>query len=371
MRELAALGGRYRRDLVRRPAFLILGLVFLGLLGLVAAYASATPDHGRGVMLGVVLLWLAGIAAASTHALPADRSRGRAAWLRSLAPPAWKGRLAAALAGWVGVLGVGLATGVLVAAIARTVPLERATTLPLPSARSVIQAPGPGDTWGPAWTLALPPIGGQESLQIEFEVSPQIRRGVRARQARLQWRAAATEGEIDVPTRGTFRIGVPAAADALVLRGGTDVVNLRVRSARRLQVVAAPWRNLLGTTLLLALLVGAVVPVGVACSRFTSSATAGVLAMLLLGFGMLKEPVGRVFDVVAAGQEGRVAIDFLSLIGRLVPDLPILPVLGELGAGRTVALSDAALWSGAVLYTLVGLALVVCPLPRLQEAEGA
>ena len=363
------LTGRHARTLLRGRAFLWSALAF-GALLTIAVLASPPSD---GVFVAallpaalVVVVWSASVGATGADALPADRTHGRTTWLRTLGPPGWKDRIGAALAAMGGVLTVGVAAavglGVWAVIDLDEFVLRTHSSIDVAPRERMAATRVDGEP-GPPWMLALPPAGAEHLVRrVQLGVRPYG--DVRRTRARVAFHAAGKSGQLDVATRGSFTIVVPAAARELTMQSLTSRVGLRIRRAAILGEDRAPAWPIAVRVLWMALIVAAIVPLGIACSRFTSSATAGGLVMCLLLFGMVRRPLLELVEVLRVSDEPTAAISLLQALGYVVPDMPLLSLASDTADGRLVSFASIAPWGGILAFAVAGLLLVWLPVRR-------
>lgn len=369
MSEFLALIGRHGRTLLRGRAFLWSALVFGALLALaVLASPAATADFVPALWPAALVLvaWCASVGATGADALPADRASGRTTWLRTLAPAGWKDRVGAAVAAMTAVVVVGgvaaVGLGVWAVLDLDDFVLRTHTTLAL-APRELVPAAETEGTAGRPWTLALPPEGAERLVRrVQLRVRPHG--DVRRSRARIRYLAAGKSGEMDVATRGDITVVVPAAAREIAIWNLTTRVGLRIREASILGQDRAPAFPIGMRVLWMSLLVAAVVPLGIACSRFTSSATAGGLVMCVMLFGIAHRPLLELVRVLRTNDEPSAAVSLLQGMGRAFPDLPLLSLASDTADGRLVSFGSAAPWLGVAAFAVAGLLLVWLPVRR-------
>jgi hypothetical protein len=125
---------------------------------------------------------------------------------------------------------------------------------------------------------------------------------------------------------------------------------------------------------LLGLCAASVAPMGVVCSRFTSAPTAAALALLLLGFGAARGPLLELGGALTDhGGPAEAAGRVLDAVAWATPDVPVIRILGDLGAARYPGRDplDLAHWLlPTAVYTLAGLALCALGVPRGRRATA-
>ena len=370
--ELLALIGRHLREITRDR--LTRAVVVLFAVGIaVALYVGSQAVHGDALVVVAVLVFLAvgvaGVAVGVGSALPEDRVAGREAWLSTLAPAAWKRRVAAALAGWLLAVAGGALGGLLAGLAASIVPpapvLHASRAVPVPAEAFVPAAPDAGEA-GATWTLPWAPPA-QAGATLDLDVRPRFRRLVTPiDRVDLAWTCGARQGELTTSVRGSVRIPLESGDDALQLASRTPHVDVRVLGARILCGPVPPPLALTLAGLLLGLLAGSVAPVAVLVSRATTGQTAAAAAACLLFFGTTR---GALLDL-ATGIQGEgasaVASTVFGVVSRLAPDTPMFHVVSELSALRALGPAALALALPALLYTAVVLLLVAVPAPRAR-----
>ena len=369
MSEATALVLRHLRTLFRGRAFWWIAAVFAALL-ITAVLASPAPSgaHVPALWPGVCALvaWIAAVGTTGADALPADRVSGRTTWMRTLAPPGWMDRLAAAAAAIGAVLLVGCvaAAGLGVWALVGLEDFVLRTHHPVAVGTHEVVRPAPRDEpTGPPLTLTLPPVGAERALRrVRVHVRPVG--DIRQTRTVLHYEAGIQSEAMEVATRGSFLFAVPAHVQAITLRSESRGVGLRIRRAAVLGEDRAPAWPIALRVLWIALLVASLVPWGVACSRFTTSATAGGLVICLLLLAIVRRPLLDLVQVMRTGHESQTAVSLLEPLGAIVPDLPLLALASDTADGILVPFADAAPWGRVVAFALVGLALVWLPLRR-------
>lgn len=368
--EVWTLTARLLRTTLRSRAALATVLVFM--LGvLVAAWLGVRESHVTGVLLFGPLALLAfvvtGAAVGASSVLPEDRAAGREEWLATLAPPAWKRRLAAVLSGWLlavllGTAG-GLLLGALTAGLRPDVSLRTHRPLALPQETVSAGAQRPV-------VLELVPVARSGDV-VEVEVRPRFRLhgpGGLVNRLRLRWRAGAEQGEREVSARGAVRFEPPEGAARLELTSATPNVQLRVVAARWLGPQCSPVWALGLTGLLLGILAGAAAPIGVLLSRQTTGQTAAAAAFSLLLLGAARESLLAFAGSLEADGWTGGAPAVLQTVVWLAPDVAVFGVIEQVLAG----LVPAGLPVAALIYTVLATGVACVPAPRLgRSGESA
>ena len=321
------------------------------------------------VLLGglfVVLLVVTGFAVGAGTVLPEDRVAGREAWLATLAPPAWKRRLAVVLSGWLLAVGLGLVGGTLAGVVGTLVRDDivprAARAVPMPEARMI----------GGSEPLRIAlPADADPGSELELEVRPLIRGMNLIDAATVVWSTETGSGSLRVPVRGPIRLVPPEGSREVGLAIMTRNVRMRLVEARLLGRARAPVPVLAWVGLLLGLCAGAVAPVAVLLSRVTTgqTAAAGAFCLLLLGAvkGGMRELAAR---LEPEGFQSVVPV-LLEGFAWLAPDAPILAVLVEATDQRAPPLGAFGLVLPALAYTVVVAVLASVPAPaRLREGAN-
>lgn len=366
MSELLALIGRHLREMTRGR--LARTAIILFLLGVVlAAWLGARSEQAGSLMLLAALLVLtllaAGAALGAGGALPEDRIAGREQWLATLAPPAWKRRVAAALAGWLLALGLGTCGGAVagLALSALRPDLELRASTPLGTFDGVALSDRPD-----GWALEVRRTG-----MVDIDVRPRYRR-VEALVDRVELEVVSNgrPESLTASVRGPIRFVVERVPQTVRLRVLTPGVTLHVREARLLHEIVSPLRALTLAGLLLGLLVGGVAPLAVFISRATTGQTAAAAACCLLLFGTVKGALLALAGDLDVGGPGALASYVLRAVGMLAPDTRLLSIYAETGALRAPQLAHLGAAVPALIHGLVAFALVALPVPR-RLVEGA
>ena len=389
--ETWAFTARLLRTTLRsRTAAAAAVLFALGLVG--AGWLGVREAHGASVLLLSALLLLtlvvSGVAVGAGAALPEDRVAGREEWLATLAPPAWKRRLAVVLAAWLLAVGCGLAGGLVIGVLASwlcpDLALRSYASLELPARTiTVPQANGAaGSSQAPLRalladdadrgqiTLVLPPFD-PDLPTVEVDVRPRFSHKTHTTavdRLRVLWATEEAAGAREISARGPARFELTPGARRLHLLSGTPGVRLRIVGARRLgsERPIIPAAGLAG--LLLGLLAAAVAPVAVFVSRSTTGQTAAAAAFSLLLFGVAK---GGLLQLAAdLHPEGLMsaAPPVLRTIAWVAPNAAVFHVFEQIEAGRVPAVGFAALPWAALLYTVIATVIACAPAPRVFRA---
>lgn len=366
----AALVVRHLREAARASGArvrLVILCAFVALAALAGAGGLGGAGRGLAAGLGVLALGLAAQAAAAVQSLPADRAAGRRTWIGTLAPAAALHRLAAAVAGLVAAVGVGLLGGaVLVVALALGPGLPRLQApVGVPSRVPLLVRAGTAEAAGPAWSLDLEAATGPR--QLELDVRPVLLSfDARPRAVPLEQQVGSGGVVVgDVATRGLVRIDLPAGATQVTLRNRGTTAHLRVIGARLLAPDgAAPWAVVLLAGLLLGCALGAVVPLATFASRWTSGATAAGLVGALLLLGVVGRPLLALVQGVDAAPW---ALGVLGATVRIAPDLGLVPAAQALLEGRLPGHVPALAW-GLLVHGALALLLVALPGGETKEA---
>lgn len=332
----------------------------------VAAYAVGTGGLGgaaRGLATALLAtsFLLVAVLVACVRFLPLDRAAGRSLWLSTLRPGPFAQRLGAALAGWVATclvgLGVGAVLWVVGVASPRGDPLfvvdptEVEGGRVLPSRRAD----------EPPVAVALSWPAGFAGGVLELDVRARMVRAERPRSVAWSIRFPTRDETLrDMPPEGLVRLELPhdEQARGVTLTNLSEVVDVRLREARLLEpapggLAALRFFGPLG----LAFVLGALAPIVVLLSRFTTSATAASLAVMLVLMGTIAAPLASLVEHAAAPAW---ALGVLNAATWLVPRLPLIDFLGDLAEGRLAAGLGAACLAAAA-YGGVGLALLALP----------
>jgi len=362
MSELYALTVRHLRSTLRGRAARAGAVIFV--LGLGAALLLPDGTRGGLVLLAgllVLVLFVSGFAVGAGAALPEDRVAGREAWLAALAPPAWKRRLAVVLAGWLLAVGMGLAGGIVVGALASVVrpdlTLRAHRAVPMPA--GAVLAVGK-----PAVTLDLQPDADHADLEIDVRPLYRLADGMPVDRVAIAWQAGGDSGVLQASARGPLRLRPGPAARSVRLELQTQRVRLRLGDARRLGGTRAPLLAIAWTGLLLGLLAGAVAPVAVLFSRATTVQTAAAAAFVLLLFGATKHVLITLASDLQPEGWLSIAPGLLRASAWIAPDVPLLHLIAEAGALRAPGLGAAGLLLPALLYTVLASVPACVPAPR-------
>ena len=360
--ELSALTLRLLRSTLRSRMAAATAVLFgIGLLG--ALWLGTRESHAVGVLLlgslSLIAFLTTGAAIGAGSALPEDRVAGREEWLSTLAPPAWKRRLAAVLAGWSLAVGLGAASGLLVGLctvlLRPDVSLRTSRPLVLPEETAGRGADRP---------VVLPlPAARSGPQTIEVDIRPRFdfyRRGQPVDRMQLFWAAGSVSAETEVAARGPVRLEIPADATELRLTSLTPFVALRLVGARRLGTGWSPLWGLAWSGLLLGLLAGAAAPIAVLLSRRTTAQTAAAAAFSLLLLGAAR---GTLLELASQiDPEGWMSVSpaLLQGLAVLAPRVGLFGIFEEVVAGRLPIVPVGP----ALLYTAGVAVLAALPAPR-------
>ncbi|MDJ0976803.1 MAG: hypothetical protein QNJ98_20275 [Planctomycetota bacterium] len=375
MRELAILAGRHLRTIVRTRAARVLVLVYvLGMLAAIWLPGGGTRVGGTIAMASLIALSLLvfGVAAGAGNGLPTDRRTGRHEWLITTAPAPWKHRVALVFAGSALAVAVGLGGG-LVAGLGSTMwagafEMRDALVLDVPPPRAgktahLAVAPS-ADEPGPAWTLPLPGDRVADEPVVELEIRPLYKSRGYNDYVNVLW---ATDqgmgGRLHKSVWAPIQIRVPAEAKVLTLRALDTKVGVRIRRARLLTGGHPAILGLALAGVLLGLMAAAAAPVAVFISRFTSGATAGGAAFVLLIYGAVKTPLFAFLETIRVQGAAAYAMDVLAAASRLAPDLDLIHVIGESTAGRMLDTGSLEFLPPVLVYFVIGTLLAAAPVP--------
>lgn len=392
MRELWILTARHIRTTLRSRTTPVLGLLYLmALLAAIWLPGEARAEGGTVALLalGALLVVLASVVASSGALLPGDRLRGREAWIRSTAPPAWKHRVAPALAGAVlgvgaGVLG-GFCTGIMLLMVAPQYAPRTPTPLAMEGvdgrAPLIRRAQSPEEV-GPTFVVPLAAEPETPPEWVELEIAPRIvvllRRDADTGERRATQYAAdllvdtveasyAIDGGAwvteTIPVRSPWRIAVPANAREVQVRNHSHLRHLAVLRARSLGHAHGVIPTFLWAGLLLGIAAAAVAPVAVLFSRVVSASSATAAGFVVFLFGSLRAPLLEIAASLSLEGPTQLARGLIEAVGTLVPDLPSVYVLSELAAERAVDLGSSAALVAPLTYFGLGLLLLVVPMP--------
>ncbi len=375
MSELLALTFRHLREMTRGRLARAALVLFVVALVLAAWLGTRSAQAESLMLLGLVVavaLLAAGAALSAGGALPEDRVAGREEWLATLAPPAWKRRAAAALAGWtlavaLGTLG-GFTAGIGVRILRPDVALRPSQALGNFDGH-LLTADTP--EW---WELDIPRTKTNPEMWdrwLEVEVQPRYR-SMLVPIDRVDI-AVETDGvvvgkarTVTTSVRGPIRVEL-GKDHSVRMRLLTAGVALRVGAVRTVNTKGSTVFALGWAGFLIGLLAGCVAPLAVLVSRLTTGQTAVAAACLLLLFGVVKGPLLTLAADLELGGAGEVAAKVLRGVGYLAPDASLLPLFGETAAHRVAG--GIGLAGPALLYGLVCLLLVSLPAPR-RFTEG-